>query len=135
MLRLVRRINIRAVTNVGFENPTYSDLMRARGTNRNLPFPDKINPQRTPAMQELFAVAAITLLAVVSPGGDFAMVTRNSYLYGRRAGIFTAIGIAAAVWIHVGYTLLGTLPSPRALLRRLGVAFSVRLGSFCDMGS
>ncbi len=40
-------------------------------------------------MQELFAVAAITLLAVVSPGGDFAMVTRNSYLYGRRAGIFT----------------------------------------------
>ena len=64
-----------------------------------MPFPDKINPQRTPAMQELFAVAAITLLAVVSPGGDFAMVTRNSYLYGRRAGIFTAIGIAAAVWI------------------------------------
>ena len=134
MLRLVRRINIRAVTNVGFENPTYSDLMRARGTNRNLPFPDKINPQRTPAMQELFAVAAITLLAVVSPGGDFAMVTRNSYLYGRRAGIFTAIGIAAAVWIHVGYTLLGVsillLQSPNLFhaVKLLGAAYLVYIG-------
>lgn len=58
-------------------------------------------------MQELLAVAAITILAVISPGGDFAMVTRNSYLYGRRAGILTSCGIASAVWIHVGYTLLG----------------------------
>lgn len=58
-------------------------------------------------MSELFAVATITLLAVISPGGDFAIVTRNSYLYGRQAGLITAIGIASAVWIHVGYTLLG----------------------------
>ncbi|MDO5639521.1 MAG: LysE family translocator [Neisseria sp.] len=58
-------------------------------------------------MQEMIAVALITILAVVSPGRDFAMVTRNSYLYGRRAGWWTAAGIAAAVWIHVGYTLLG----------------------------
>ncbi|MGR3806851.1 LysE family translocator [Pasteurella testudinis] len=58
-------------------------------------------------MTELLAVATITILAVISPGGDFAMVTRNSYLYGKRAGIVTAVGIASAVWIHVGYTLLG----------------------------
>ena len=85
-------------------------------------------------MQELFAVAAITLLAVVSPGGDFAMVTRNSYLYGRRAGIFTAIGIAAAVWIHVGYTLLGVsillLQSPNLFhaVKLLGAAYLVYIG-------
>ena len=37
-------------------------------------------------MNELFAVAIITILAVISPGGDFAMVTRNSLIMGRRAG-------------------------------------------------
>ena len=58
-------------------------------------------------MNELLAVAAITLLAVISPGADFAMITRNSYLYGRRAGVWTATGIACGVWVHVGYTLLG----------------------------
>ncbi|MBN6710118.1 LysE family translocator [Haemophilus haemoglobinophilus] len=58
-------------------------------------------------MNELIAVMSITLLAVISPGGDFAMVTRNSYLYGKQAGIWTALGIASAVWIHIIYTLLG----------------------------
>lgn len=30
-------------------------------------------------MNELLAVMSVTLLAVVSPSGDFAMVTRNSF--------------------------------------------------------
>ena len=33
-------------------------------------------------MTELIAVAVITILAVISPGADFAMVTRSSYLHG-----------------------------------------------------
>jgi threonine/homoserine/homoserine lactone efflux protein len=47
-------------------------------------------------MNELFAVAIITILAVVSPGPDFAMVTRNSYAFGRRSGLISAMGIACA---------------------------------------
>ena len=58
-------------------------------------------------MQEFGLVLAITVLAVISPGGDFAMVTRNSYLHGRMAGIYTAIGIALAIWLHVAYSILG----------------------------
>ncbi|WP_025517771.1 LysE family transporter [Bordetella trematum] len=58
-------------------------------------------------MTELFAVVTITLLAVISPGADFAMVTRNSLMRSRRAGVLTALGIAAGVWLHVCYTLLG----------------------------
>ena len=58
-------------------------------------------------MQEFGLVLAITVLAVISPGGDFAMVTRNSYLHGRMAGISTAIGIALAIWLHVAYSILG----------------------------
>ncbi|TNH09182.1 LysE family translocator [Testudinibacter sp. TR-2022] len=72
-------------------------------------------------MTELLAIATITILAVISPGGDFAMTTRNSYLYGKRAGILTAVGIAAAVWVHVGYTLLGV----SALLSQSPVLFNL----------
>ncbi len=37
-------------------------------------------------MTELIAVVTFTLLAVISPGPDFAMVTRNSLTLSRRAG-------------------------------------------------
>ena len=58
-------------------------------------------------MTELLAVVAITFFAVISPGPDFAMVSRNSLLLSRRTGVLTAIGIAAGVCVHVAYTLLG----------------------------
>ncbi|MFC4297527.1 LysE family transporter [Castellaniella hirudinis] len=58
-------------------------------------------------MTELIAVITITLLAVISPGPDFAMVTRNSLLLSRRAGVLTALGIGLGVLVHVTYTLVG----------------------------
>jgi threonine/homoserine/homoserine lactone efflux protein len=58
-------------------------------------------------MTELIAVALITILATISPGPDFAMVTRNSYLYGRNAGLLAALGIALGVQVHVFYTMFG----------------------------
>jgi len=58
-------------------------------------------------MVELIAVITITVLAVISPGADFAMVTRNSLLYGRRAGLLAAVGIAGGVQLHVFYSMLG----------------------------
>jgi RhtB (resistance to homoserine/threonine) family protein len=58
-------------------------------------------------MSELIVVVTITLLAVISPGPDFAMVTRNSLMLTRRAGVLTALGIGLGVTVHVSYTLLG----------------------------
>lgn len=58
-------------------------------------------------MNEIIAIAVITLLAVISPDADFALVSRNRYLYGRKQGIYTAYGIACAVWIHISYSVLG----------------------------
>ncbi len=58
-------------------------------------------------MTELIAVALITVLAVISPGPDFAMVTRYSYLFGRRTGLTCALGIALGVQVHVFYTMYG----------------------------
>lgn len=58
-------------------------------------------------MNELIAVALFTILAVISPGADFAMVTRSSYAQGRKAGLAAAVGIALGVQVHVLYTVLG----------------------------
>jgi RhtB (resistance to homoserine/threonine) family protein len=58
-------------------------------------------------MAELLAVVIITILAVISPGPDFAMVWRNSLLLSRRAGVLTAFGIGLGVLVHVTYTILG----------------------------
>lgn len=92
-----------------------------------------INPDLFPAA-EVWAVASITVLAVVSPGADFAMVTRNSMLVSRRAGVYSAVGIALGVWLHVAYALLGLgwllAQSPRWFftLKVLGAAYLLYLG-------
>lgn len=58
-------------------------------------------------MSEILAVFVITIFAVISPGPDFAMVTRNSLAISRRAGVLTALGIGLGVWVHLLYTILG----------------------------
>ncbi|UEP32539.1 MULTISPECIES: LysE family translocator [unclassified Burkholderia] len=58
-------------------------------------------------MTEWIVVVTITMLAVISPGPDFAMVTRNSLMLSRRSGLLTACGIGLGVTVHVSYTLLG----------------------------
>jgi RhtB (resistance to homoserine/threonine) family protein len=56
---------------------------------------------------EFFTVALIHLLAVASPGPDFAIVVRESVGFGRRAGMFTALGVGVGIFVHVAYSLLG----------------------------
>jgi RhtB (resistance to homoserine/threonine) family protein len=55
----------------------------------------------------LLVVAGITMLAVISPGPDFAVILRNALRSGRGPGLATALGIACGVVVHVTYTLLG----------------------------
>lgn len=56
---------------------------------------------------EFFTVALIHLLAVASPGPDFAVVVRESVAHGRRIGVFCAVGVGTAIFLHVAYSLLG----------------------------
>jgi len=58
-------------------------------------------------LAQFVTIAVVHLLAVVSPGPDFAMVARNSMLYSRKVGVHTAIGIAVGILVHVAYSLLG----------------------------
>ena len=85
-------------------------------------------------MTELYAVLLITILAVISPGADFAVVTKNSYLYGRTKGIFTALGISLGVLVHVTYTLIAIhfvmayTPHILTVIKYLGVFYLFYIG-------
>ncbi|SDH05578.1 LysE family transporter [Propionivibrio dicarboxylicus] len=85
-------------------------------------------------MIEAFAVITVTILAVISPGADFAMVTRNSMLRSRRAGVLTACGIALGVLVHVTYAIAGvSLLMTHAgvllpLIKAAGAVYLVYLG-------
>ncbi|WP_087691232.1 MULTISPECIES: LysE family translocator [unclassified Pandoraea] len=85
-------------------------------------------------MQELLAVMTITVLAVISPGADFAMVTRASWQHGRRAGLWAALGIAAGVQVHVFYTLVGVgllmtrLPWLFSAVKWVGAGYLIYIG-------
>ena len=58
-------------------------------------------------LTEFSKVALAHLLAVASPGPDFAIVLRQSLARGRRPAIWTSIGVGVAILLHVGYSLLG----------------------------
>jgi RhtB (resistance to homoserine/threonine) family protein len=58
-------------------------------------------------LTQFLTVALVHFLAVISPGPDFAMVTRNSLLYSTKIGIYTSLGLALGMMVHVAYSLLG----------------------------
>lgn len=80
-------------------------------------------------------VASAHLLAVMSPGPDFAMVTRQTLAYGRGAGVWTALGIGSGITFHVGWGMFGLgwvieqFPPFLEALRYAGAAFLLYMGS------
>jgi RhtB (resistance to homoserine/threonine) family protein len=58
-------------------------------------------------MHEFLSITILIILAAVSPGPDFAVVTKNALLYSRRAGIYTALGVSVSLLIHTVYCILG----------------------------
>jgi RhtB (resistance to homoserine/threonine) family protein len=60
-----------------------------------------------PYLPEILTIATIHFLALISPGPDFIIVTRNSLVYSKRAGIYTALGLALGMSVHIAYSLIG----------------------------
>ncbi len=56
---------------------------------------------------EFFTVALVHLLAVASPGPDFAIMLRQALTQSRRNALLSAGGIGLGILLHVGYSLLG----------------------------
>ncbi len=59
------------------------------------------------SMFELLTFAFLNLLGAMSPGPDFAIVTRYGLTGSRKAALLATLGIASALLIHVLYCLLG----------------------------
>lgn len=82
----------------------------------------------------ILTVALVHLLAVVSPGPDFVMITRNSLIYSRRTGIYSAIGLGFGILVHVIYSLIGIglIISQSVvlfnLIKYLGAAYLIYIG-------
>jgi threonine/homoserine/homoserine lactone efflux protein len=83
----------------------------------------------------LAAFFAISALVIVTPGQDTALTIRNSLLGGRRAGVFTALGVSAgqAVWAlatSIGVAALIVAFEPAFVALKLaGAVFLVYLGT------
>ncbi len=82
----------------------------------------------------ILTVAVIHLLAVISPGPDFMMITRSSLVYSRKTGMYSAIGLGLGILVHVAYSLIGIglIISQSVVLfsiiKYLGAAYLIYIG-------
>jgi len=85
-------------------------------------------------MQEFLSISVLIILAAISPGPDFAVVAKNSILYSRRVGIYTALGVSVSLLIHAIYCILGlAIIISQSLLafsviKYLGAAYLIYIG-------
>lgn len=85
-------------------------------------------------LNEFLILATALFLALLSPGPDFAMILKQSISSGKRAAIFSSIGIGIGSSVHVVYTVLGIglIISKSIILfniiKYLGAAYLIYLG-------
>ncbi|MEM7562309.1 MAG: LysE family translocator [Pseudomonadota bacterium] len=58
-------------------------------------------------VSEILSIAGLTVLIMISPGPDLALVARNTVLAGKVAGGWTSVGILTGNLVHLSYCLLG----------------------------
>src|SRR5690606_11474360 len=84
---------------------------------------------------EFLLVASAHLLAVASPGPDFALVLRQSITHGRATAIRTSLGIGTGILFHVTYSVLGLALLIRgseavfAAVKYAGAAYLIWIGA------
>lgn len=85
-------------------------------------------------MQELLIVAGAHLLAVMSPGPDFAMVLKMALVNGRSSALWGSLGVALGILVHVLYSIIGiALVISQSIvlfntIKLLGAAYLVWIG-------
>ena len=85
-------------------------------------------------MTELVAFLGVSAIVIATPGPDTALTIRNTLMGGRRAGIFTALGVSSgqAIWTlatAAGIAALLAASEPAFLAVKLvGSAYLVWLG-------
>ncbi|GLX82314.1 LysE family translocator [Thalassotalea eurytherma] len=80
-------------------------------------------------IQEFLVIALVHLLAVASPGPDFAIILKQSIQHGRKTALYTSAGIGCGILVHVIYSLVGigliiaTTPSLLSGLKYIAAAY------------
>lgn len=83
---------------------------------------------------DLLSIAGLTVLIMISPGADLALVTRNTVVGGKTAGGWTSAGILTGNLVHLSYSLLGlglviaASGTAFAVLKWVGGAYLMYLG-------
>jgi RhtB (resistance to homoserine/threonine) family protein len=84
--------------------------------------------------REFLTIVVAHGLAVASPGPDFAIVLRQSLVHGRRAGVWTSVGIGCGLSVHISYCVLGLAfvlrhsPAALSVVKYLGAAYLASIG-------
>ncbi|MGE3611166.1 MAG: LysE family translocator [Bacteriovoracaceae bacterium] len=79
-------------------------------------------------------ILTLHFVALITPGPDFALTVKNSLNYGKRCGIYTAIGFALGIALHVSYSILGvavllnTFPKFFNLIKISGALYIIWIG-------
>jgi threonine/homoserine/homoserine lactone efflux protein len=88
-------------------------------------------------MENIFLISTILgfhLFAWLTPGPLFVLIIRNSLLYSRRSGIWTAVGISMGNFIHITYSVTGlsllvaTSEFGFTIIKFLGASYLTYLG-------
>jgi RhtB (resistance to homoserine/threonine) family protein len=85
-------------------------------------------------LDQVLIIVGVTVLVMITPGPDMAIVTRNTLLGGRTGGIRTSAGVLTGNLVHITYCVLGIglLISQSivafSVLRYAGAAYLVYLG-------
>ena len=88
-------------------------------------------------------IGFIHLVALISPGPDFVVACRNTLLYSRVTGIYTAIGFGLGILVHISYAVFGLSwlianhAFVFAIIQYVGAAYLIYIGvqSFRDFES
>jgi threonine/homoserine/homoserine lactone efflux protein len=105
---------------------------RHRSPGAHLPRDD--TECETAGVTELAAFLAVAAIVIVTPGPDTALTIRNTLMGGRRAGVFTAVGVSSgqATWTlasAAGIAALLAASEPAFLAVRIaGSAYLIWLG-------
>ncbi|WP_147805240.1 LysE family translocator [Alkalicoccus halolimnae] len=82
----------------------------------------------------LLDAVIIGLAAAFLPGPDFVLLIKNSLQYGRKHGIYTALGVSTAVIIHISVSISGfslvieKVPFLLDVIRAAGSSYLIYLG-------
>lgn len=79
----------------------------------------------------LMTLITLEAMAVMSPGPDFAVVTKNSILYSRHIGVMTALGVITGVFFHLSYLVMGFGLVVASLTKAL---FAIKVAGACYLG-